>query len=134
MVLLIYSQHLTIQDQILIYLNYYYLASDSFLQPAMVPLATESHGGDDVAIFALGPQAHLFQGVYEQHYIAHVMGYAACIGPGFTFCNDPANLPQTTSLPLSSSSRIGPDPSLAYITAFLHCVWISRFIISLFTC
>ena len=62
MVLLIYSQHLTIQDQILIYLNYYYLASDSFLQPAMVPLATESHGGDDVAIFALGPQAHLFQG------------------------------------------------------------------------
>nr|CAH0106153.1 unnamed protein product [Daphnia galeata] len=83
--------------------------SDSFLQPAMVPLATESHGGDDVAIFALGPQAHLFQGVYEQHYIAHVMGYAACIGPGFTFCNDPANLPQTTSLPPSSSSRIGLD-------------------------
>ncbi len=66
-----------------------YLGSDSFLQPAMVPLATESHGGDDVAIFALGPQAHLFQGVYEQNYIAHVMGYAACIGPGVKFCDVP---------------------------------------------
>lgn len=102
----------------------------------MVPLATESHGGDDVAIFALGPQAHLFQGVYEQHYIAHVMGYAACIGPGFTFCNDPATLPQTTSLPPttpSSSSRIGVDRSLGYISSFLHCVWILRIIVSLFT-
>jgi len=61
-------------------------ASDSFLQPASVPLSRETHGGDDVAIFALGPQAHLFQNVYEQHYIAHVIGYAACIGPGLHFC------------------------------------------------
>ena len=59
------------------------------MQPALVPLASESHGGDDVAIFAIGPQAHLFQGVYEQHYIAHVMGYAACIGPGVKFCSGP---------------------------------------------
>ncbi|EFX62911.1 LOW QUALITY PROTEIN: hypothetical protein DAPPUDRAFT_269431 [Daphnia pulex] len=90
------------------------LTSDSFLQPAIVPLATESHGGDDVAIFALGPQAYLFQGVYEQHYIAHVMSYAACIGPGFTFCNNPANPPSTTAIPPStpsSSSRIGVNRS-----------------------
>ena len=65
------------------------LAADNFVQPALVPLASESHGGDDVAIFAIGPQAHLFQGVYEQHYIAHVMGYAACIGPGVKFCSGP---------------------------------------------
>ena len=63
-----------------------FLAADSFKQPALVPLSSESHGGDDVAIFAYGPQAHLFQGVYEQNYIAHVMGYAACIGPGVKFC------------------------------------------------
>lgn len=63
--------------------------ADTFRQPALVPLASETHGGDDVAIFARGPQAHLFQGVYEQHYIAHVMGYAACIGPGVKFCDVP---------------------------------------------
>ena len=62
-------------------------AADSFRQPATVPLGSETHGGDDVGIFAYGPQAHLFQGVYEQNYIAHVMAYAACIGPGLKFCN-----------------------------------------------
>ena len=51
-----------------------------------MPLSSETHGGDDVGIYAYGPQAHLFQGVYEQNYIAHVMGYAACIGPGLKFC------------------------------------------------
>jgi len=32
------------------------------------------------AVFAIGPMAHLFGGTHEQSYIAHVMGYAACIG------------------------------------------------------
>lgn len=63
------------------------LATNSYKQPAGVPLSSETHGGDDVAIYAIGPQAHLFQGVYEQHYIAHVMGYAACIGDGVKFCD-----------------------------------------------
>lgn len=63
-----------------------------------------------MAIFAIGPQAHLFQGVYEQHYIAHVMGYAACIGPGLTFCKDPtaptdAPTPNPTISP-SSGNRV----------------------------
>ena len=69
------------------YLYIYLTAADSFRQPATVPLGSETHGGDDVGIFAYGPQAHLFQGVYEQNYIAHVMAYAACIGPGLKFCN-----------------------------------------------
>lgn len=33
-----------------------------------------------MAIFAVGPYAHLFQGVQEQNYIAHVFAYAMCIG------------------------------------------------------
>lgn len=52
-----------------------------------MPIYSETHGGDDVAIFAIGPQAHLFQGVYEQHYIAHVMAYAACVGDGLKYCD-----------------------------------------------
>ena len=71
-------------------------ASNSFRQPATVPLSSETHGGDDVAIFAIGPQAHLFQGVYEQHYIAHVMAYAACLGSGVKFCD---NVPEPSAAP-----------------------------------
>ncbi|NXQ67432.1 PPBI phosphatase, partial [Quiscalus mexicanus] len=46
---------------------------------AAVPLASETHGGEDVAILAKGPMAHLFHGVQEQTYVAHAMAYAACI-------------------------------------------------------
>ncbi|NXB14786.1 PPBI phosphatase, partial [Rhagologus leucostigma] len=52
---------------------------------AAVPLNSETHGGEDVAILAKGPMAHLFYGVQEQHYIAHAMAYAACIEP-YTDC------------------------------------------------
>ena len=41
----------------------------------------ETHGGDDVAIFARGPMSHLFHTSHDQPYIAHVMAYAACMGP-----------------------------------------------------
>ena len=48
-----------------------------FLQQALVPLGeSETHAGDDVAIFAQGPWAHLFQGVVEQNMIYHVMAKA----------------------------------------------------------
>lgn len=49
-----------------------------FKQDAYVPLGSESHGGEDVAIYAKGPFAHLFHGLHEQHYIAHAIDYAAC--------------------------------------------------------
>src|SRR5699024_10345120 len=32
------------------------------------------------AVFGTGPMAHLFGGTHEQSYIAHVVGFAACIG------------------------------------------------------
>nr|CAD7262122.1 unnamed protein product [Timema shepardi] len=46
----------------------------------------ETHGGEDVPVFARGPFAHLLAGVYEQSYIAHAIGYAACIGPSQKLC------------------------------------------------
>ncbi|XP_062832958.1 alkaline phosphatase isoform X1 [Anolis carolinensis] len=52
-----------------------------YRQQAAVPLASETHGGEDVAIMAQGPMAHLFHGIQEQNYIAHVMAYAGCIEP-----------------------------------------------------
>ncbi|CAG5092236.1 Similar to ALPL: Alkaline phosphatase [Cotesia congregata] len=39
------------------------------------------HGGGDVPIYATGPYAHLFHSTHEQNYVAHVIGYAAQIGP-----------------------------------------------------
>ncbi|XP_047520252.1 membrane-bound alkaline phosphatase-like [Pieris napi] len=51
-----------------------------------VPLSSETHGGDDVAVFARGPQHALFSGLYEQNAIPHLMAYAACIGPGEHVC------------------------------------------------
>lgn len=47
-----------------------------FHQEALVPLESEGHAGEDVAIFAQGPWAHLFHGVHEQHYIYYVMRHA----------------------------------------------------------
>lgn len=51
------------------------------MQDALVPLVEleETHGGQDVGIFAIGPMAHLFHGVHEQTYVNHVMRYAACL-------------------------------------------------------
>lgn len=50
--------------------------SPGFHQESLVPLDMETHGGEDVAIYAVGPMAHLFRGVKEQNYIFHVMRYA----------------------------------------------------------
>ena len=44
-----------------------------YMQDAAVPLSQESHGGEDVALYAEGPQAYLFSGVLEQHVIFHVI-------------------------------------------------------------
>ena len=50
--------------------------ADNFQQQALVPLDSETHGGEDVAIFARGPHAYLFQGTMEQNAIYFVMARA----------------------------------------------------------
>jgi alkaline phosphatase len=50
--------------------------SSNYLQEAIIPLNSETHGAEDVAIFAYGPQAHLFHGIIEQNVIYHVMAEA----------------------------------------------------------
>lgn len=44
-----------------------------FKQQALIPMGSETHGGEDVAIFAGGPGANLFSGAMEQNEIYHVM-------------------------------------------------------------
>lgn len=56
-------------------------SANDFTQDALVPLESETHGGEDVAAYARGPWAHLIRGVQEQNYIYHVMRYAAQLPP-----------------------------------------------------
>jgi alkaline phosphatase len=51
-----------------------------YMQETVFPLDAETHGGEDVAIYATGPQAHLIHGVQEQNVIFHVM--KAALFPG----------------------------------------------------
>jgi alkaline phosphatase len=54
--------------------------NSDYLQESIIPMAAETHAAEDVAIFANGPQAHLFHGIVEQNVIYHVMAEAL----GFT--------------------------------------------------
>jgi len=47
-----------------------------FHQESLVPLGSETHSGEDVAIFASGPGAHLVNGTNEQSIIFHIMDFA----------------------------------------------------------
>lgn len=75
-----------------------------FRSPATVPRTSETHGGDDVGIWAIGknsnlmrifenyflftgPWAHLFSKTIEQNAIPHFMGYASCLGKGKKMCD-----------------------------------------------
>jgi alkaline phosphatase len=53
----------------------------NFMQEAAVPLGSETHGGEDVAIFATGPNAHLFHGSLEQSMIYWIMADALRLNP-----------------------------------------------------
>ena len=56
--------------------------------PATVARLDETHGGEDVGIWAVGPWSHLFQGTLEQNVIPHIMAYASCVGDGLKSCNN----------------------------------------------
>ncbi|HBK45007.1 MAG TPA: alkaline phosphatase [Xanthomonadaceae bacterium] len=44
-----------------------------YLQEALVPMKSESHGGEDVGIWATGPGSGAFRGTLEQNVIYHVI-------------------------------------------------------------
>jgi len=48
-----------------------------FHQEALIPLGSETHAGEDVAIYGAGPGAHMVSGTNEQSVIFHVMNKAA---------------------------------------------------------
>jgi len=53
----------------------------NYLQEAAIPTSSETHAGEDVAIFAKGPNAHLFRGSLEQSMIYWIMADALRLNP-----------------------------------------------------
>jgi alkaline phosphatase len=49
----------------------------NYIQQSGVTIASETHGGEDVAIYATGPFAYLFGGTVDENYTYHVMARAA---------------------------------------------------------
>lgn len=86
------------------------------MQQAAVPLDVETHGGEDVAIYAKGPMAHLIHGVKEQNYVAHVMAYAACLEP---YKNCPPH-------PHSHTSSGCATPTSSLLFGLLSFLWLLR--------
>jgi len=50
-------------------------------QEALVPLSSETHGGEDVAVYASGPGAYLVSGTLEQNVLFHIMAASAGLIP-----------------------------------------------------
>jgi len=115
------------------------LAQSGFLQQSAAPIGSETHGAEDVAIFARGPMAHLIHKTHEQSYIAYMMRYASCVGSDLRHCekNAPAtDAPSsTTAVPIATpiaASFLGLDLTVdetewALYVQFILCI-------SLFLC
>ena len=67
-----------------------------------VHLNESHHSGEDVVAYGDGPFAHLFQGLVDQTFVAHVISFAACIGNygRATHCVASASSPQVCLTPL----------------------------------
>nr|XP_025134250.1 intestinal-type alkaline phosphatase-like isoform X1 [Bubalus bubalis] len=85
-----------------------------YRQQSAVPLWGETHAGEDVAVFARGPWAHLVHGVQEQTFVAHVMAFAACVEPYTTYCH-----PHPHSGPSDTAHQAACPSSLALLAGAL---------------
>jgi len=74
-----------------------------YLQEALVPMMSETHGGDDVGVWARGPGSEAMRGSIEQHVIYHVLVQATpklrqqlCVQGGCNADGVPVMLPVFT--------------------------------------
>lgn len=50
--------------------------SPGFHQEAVIPMGSETHAGEDIALHATGPGSHLVKGVVEQNIVFHIINQA----------------------------------------------------------
>merc|ERR1712173_530848 len=51
-----------------------------YIMPSLFPRYEESHGSEDVGLWAKGPLSFMFHRTHEQSYIGHVLAFSLCIG------------------------------------------------------
>lgn len=68
-----------------------------FVQQSTLPMSSETHAGDDVAILASGPYAFLFRGIVDENYTYHVMAKAAGLAQDTAAVETPAKTEDTAS-------------------------------------
>ena len=99
--------------------------SKDYLQQAFIKTIEESHGGEDVPIYANGPMAHLFTGVHQQTFIAHGMAYASCVGPNKGHC-DGKNKPADPKPVPCGADRIvvnGVGMMVVLLVVLIRAIW-----------
>ncbi len=79
-----YPNHMSASEKTRIDLSKIDTTSTKFQFPATFHLSSETHAGEDVAVFASGPWSHLFSGVYEQHVLPYLIAHASCVGDGLS--------------------------------------------------
>ncbi|XP_061683266.1 alkaline phosphatase, tissue-nonspecific isozyme [Syngnathoides biaculeatus] len=98
-----------------------------YVQLSAAPLDSATHSGEDVAVLARGPMAHLFHGVQEQNYIAHAMAYAACVGTDLRHCRGKTTPPLAhTTLNSDNNSAGGAWTSTALISGLLSAALLAH--------
>ena len=81
-------------------------------------LEDETHGGEDVGVYAIGPYSHLIRGTFEQNYIAHVVAYAACLKNWPSHCDK--------SYSENSVAQLASSP-IAFLLTFALLLIVTRF-------
>jgi alkaline phosphatase len=89
-----------------------------FLQPALVPLGGETHGGDDVGVWARGPGASAVRGSVEENTLFHFFVQAtpalrgALCAKGYCDANGvPAELPDPAAFRRDALKTASPAPA-----------------------
>ncbi|XP_016953655.1 membrane-bound alkaline phosphatase [Drosophila biarmipes] len=62
------------------------IGADDAITPSYIAKEQGVHSGEDVGIWASGPQSHLFTGTMQQSTIPHLMAYASCVGSRKKVC------------------------------------------------
>ena len=65
-----------------------------YIQQTAIPKRWETHGGEDVPLYASGPSSEIFAGIMDQTFIPYGISYATCMGPMEPlFCKKNLNFP-----------------------------------------
>lgn len=94
------------------------MESPTYRHMATLFLKDETHGGEDVIVFASGPGSSLVRGAFEQNYLAYVMSYAGCIGPAKNF-DESCKLDQQQVNKANGASAIFQFTLIPFLAALL---------------